>query len=453
MISPRRAALALTMTAVLNVSIGEKIMAQEPAESLSSIAAGEVIKLLVAEKFAAVAARFDATMAQALSVAKLAETWHGVVAQAGAFKRQTGATARAVQGRETVVVATEFEGAALDFTITFDAAQHIAGLFISPHKNAPTAPPPYANATQYHEREVVVGSGKWALPGTLTLPAASQLVPGIVLVHGSGPNDRDETVGANAPFRDLALGLASRGIAVLRYEKRSRTHGAELVALGAALTVREETIDDAVLAAELLRHTPGVDPRRVFVLGHSLGGMLAPRIARADSAIAGLIILAGTTRPLEDVIVEQLDYLKSLSPEIPESPAIAQMREAAARVKALTPADSASTTAILGAPVRYWLDLRGYAPAESARAIRRPILVLQGERDYQVTMVDFANWKAALGSRSDVTFRSYADLNHLFVTGQGRSTPAEYQQAGHVSQEVVTDIAAWTLRQAGLRMP
>jgi fermentation-respiration switch protein FrsA (DUF1100 family) len=72
------------------------------------------------------------------------------------------------------------------------------------------------------------------------------------------------------------------------------------------------------------------------------------------------------------------------------------------------------------------------------------MLILQGERDYQVTMRDFALWKAALGERKNVTLRSYAKLNHLFTAGEGKSTPAEYA-SGHVDAPVVEDIARWIL--------
>ena len=151
------------------------------------------------------------------------------------------------------------------------------------------------------------------MPGTLSMPVGRGAAA-IVLVHGSGPNNRDETLGPNKPFRDLAWGLAQRGIAVLRYEKRTRQHGAKLAAANRNFTVREETTEDAVLAVKLLRSRKEFDPKRIFVLGHSLGGTLAPRIAVEDGALAGIIILAGATRPLQDVAREQLVYLSSITP-------------------------------------------------------------------------------------------------------------------------------------------
>ncbi len=142
----------------------------------------------------------------------------------------------------------------------------------------------------------------------MTKPAGVGPFPAVVLVHGSGPNDRDETFGPNKTFKDLALGLGSRGVAVLRYDKRTKVYGAKVSKLN-PFTLKAETIDDALEAVALLRKEPGIDATAIFVLGHSLGGTAAPRIGAADSGIAGLIMLAGAVRPLEQSIVDQMQYL------------------------------------------------------------------------------------------------------------------------------------------------
>jgi dienelactone hydrolase len=294
---------------------------------------------------------------------------------------------------------------------------------------------------------VTVGSGAWALPGTLTMPAGPGPFPAIVLVHGSGPNDRDETLGPNKPFKDLALGLASRGIAVLRYDKRTKVYGAKMAGL-AGMTVKEEAVDDAVAAATTLRSQPRIDPARVFVLGHSLGGMLVPRIAAADSKLAGAIVMAGAARPLERAILEQTTYLANADGTVTpdEQKAIDEAQTLVDAVAALTPANATGAKPLMNVPVSYWLDLKGYDPPAAAKGVTVPMLVLQGERDYQVTPAEFARWKDALGTRRDVAFHSYPALNHLFIAGAGRSLPAEYDQSSHVAEDVVNDIAAWIKR-------
>ena len=250
-------------------------------------------------------------------------------------------------------MACDFERAKVEVIIVFDAAGEIGGLQMRPAQAAapPYVAPDYAVASAYTEREVTVGAGEWALPGTLTMPAGAGPFPAVVLVHGSGPNDRDETFGPNKTFKDLALGLGSRGVAVLRYDKRTKVHGVKIAPL-TQFTVKEETIDDALLAAALLRKEPGIDPKRIYVLGHSLGGMLAPRIAAADPSLAGIIVMAGAVRSLDQSIFDQMTYLANADGVVSEAEqnTLDGARKTIETVKALTPADAASGKGISGGP-------------------------------------------------------------------------------------------------------
>ncbi len=417
-----------------------------PASAPASIAAAEkLLDQLVQEDYAAILTNFDAAMQAALPEDKLKQAWTGVLAQYGAFQNRANTQfATHVDKYDVVIVMARFEKGGLGLRISVDAATgQIGGLFFTADTGKPMAynVPAYVDTSKFNEREVTLGTGDWQLPGTLTLPKGDGPFPAVVLVHGSGPNDRDETIGPNKPFKDLAWGLASQGVAVLRYDKRSKVYGQQMAAL-TTLTVKEEVIDDAVTAVALLRQQPGIDPKRVFVLGHSLGGYLAPRIALAGPDIAGLIILAGATRPLEDLILEQTEYIMSLSESTTHQAPIDQLKEQIALVKALKPGDEAKP-AILGAPPAYWLDLQNYRPAELAKSVSKPMLILQGMRDYQVREADFVNWQQALSTRSDVQLKTYPNLNHLFITGDKESTPQEYQTAGSVDQTVIDDIAAW----------
>ncbi len=274
------------------------------------------------------------------------------------------------------------------------------------------------------------------------MPKGSGPFPAIVLVHGSGPNDCDETIGPNKPFKDLAWGLATRGVAVLRYEKRTKQCPAQMIQSMATLTVNEEVVNDALAAVEYLRGVRGIDPNRIFILGHSLGGTVAPRIGARDPRLAGLILLAASNRNLADLMLEQSEYLAALDGTVAaeEAQALDQLRTQVERVKAL---DFGEGEVILGAGKAYWADILAYDPVATARSLAMPMLILQGERDYQVTMENFAAWQAGLGQRGDVQFKSYPNLNHLFMPGSGAPNPAEYDVAGNVAREVVDDIAAW----------
>ena len=309
--------------------------------------------------------------------------------------------------------------------------------------------PPYAKLDSFKEREVIIGT-EWKLPGTLSVPNGQGPFPGVVLVHDSGQGDRDESIFAVKVFKDLAEGLASRGVVVLRYEKRITMY--PQVMQGREYTAEAETIDDAVLAAAVLRAQPEVKPGRVFELGFGFGGYLMPRIAEADGKLAGMAIVNGNERPLEDLAVDEAQDMgqtlaQTMDAKDPKLAAfkvqVAVIQESAAKIKRLTPADE-DASPLLAKLGPYWLDLKGYDPAGQAKLLGIPMLILQGERDFQVNMKDFAAWKAGLAGLPNVTMKSYPALDHLLVEGTGRSTSADYRKPGqHVSQEVVDDVAKW----------
>jgi len=403
--------------------------------------------LLLNGRYDELVAMFSPELKSAVSPEKLRSGLQPILQASGAIQKLLEPKVHALGSSSVVVLPVRFERSTWDFIITVNSAGDLAGLFARPSTDSsiPWVPPPYSRSDSFRTEEVTVGKGEWQLPGTLALPVGSGRAAALVLVHGSGPNDRDESIGPQKPFRDLAEGLASRGIAVLRYEKRTR-YAAGRLATVKNFTVRDETVDDALAAVDLLRSRPEIDPARVFVLGHSLGGYLIPRIARREPKIAGLVVLAGAARPLEDLIVEQYQYQASLQGNPPAAQAqIEKVKADAQRVKALRDGASSSSDGMLFAgPPSYWLDLRGYDPANEARSLKQPMLILQGERDYQVTMTDFALWQGALKDRPDVKFRSFPALNHLFQSGEGKSTPVEYMaKPGHVSPEVIVEIATW----------
>jgi dienelactone hydrolase len=416
------------------------------ADDLQAIAT-RFVDRLAAGDFATAVKSFDPAMTAALPADKLREVWKTLNTQAGVFQKRAGARAASESGFQVICVACKFEKATLEAKVVFDAQKRIAGLFFVPPPGAAEyTPPGYANPGTFSEAEVRVGGGAESLPGTLSLPAGADHVPGIVLVHGSGPLDRDETIGPNRPFRDLALGLASRGVAVLRYDKRTKVHGARLLAQRDRLTLQEETVTDAVEAARLLRRSPRVDGTRVFILGHSLGGVALPRIAALEPGLAGFVMLATPSRPLQEVYAEQMAYLFALDGVVTdqERAELESIHKQVLRVSAAGPETAgASEDLPLGLSRAYWDDLRRHSAAEAATDLRAPVLVLQGGRDYQVTRADLEGWRIVMASRSDVTCRLYPSLNHLFMEGEGKGTPDEYRVAGHVAPEVVEDLAAW----------
>lgn len=354
-----------------------------------------------------------------------------------------------VRGIEVYYSDLEFERGKLRFLLAFDADGSINTLRIMPVPEVQQPQLKTYDRTKMDEREIVVGAEEFKLPGTLTLPkisAAKQKthkVPCVILLHGSGPNDRDETVGPNKPFRDFAWGLAERGIAVVRYDKRTKVYGAACVSAGRDLDYDTEVVDDAVAAVSQIMAIPEIAADSVYLLGHSLGGTLAPRIALRSRNLAGIIILAGLARPLEDALGEQCTYVASLSDSSADTTKqLAELQIQLLNVKRLgTRAFDDKIALPLNLPRSYWALANTYKPVKTAAKLNLPMFIIQGERDYQVTMEDFALWRSGLWNRKNVIFKSYSELNHLLQEGTGKSTPFEYNQAISVPEYVCNDVS------------
>jgi len=409
-------------------------------------AAKAVLAKFVSGDFAGIYDQLGDQVKSAVSADQLGQAWKNVMTQQGAFQKIADINAGPID--HSVVLTLQFEKGQLNLLTAFDADGKIVGLRFLPAAGAPTqvAPTPtYANPSAFTETPVTVGDLK--LRGTITMPNGTGPFPAVVLIAGSGAEDQDETIGPNKPFRDIAWGLAAQGIATIRFDKR--TYQPKTTLDIAHLTVKEEYIDDSVAAIDLISQTQGINPAKVFILGHSEGGYVLPRIAQAaDGKVAGLIIASGLATSLPEAILRQTRYLLSLREGTPEAaatedPQITAIESLTSQIDALT-ADSPTDKLILGAAPAYWLDLKGYDPVALAASLPQPILVLQGARDYQVTVADeLSKWQSGLARHADTTFKIFPDLNHILVTGTGMSTPAEYDQPGNVASEVIDAVAAW----------
>lgn len=407
----------------------------------------EWIGLLNQGAFSEAGARVDPAVPDgAMGTEELTTLWAQITAQLGEL-RSVEAGAVVEQGEYHLAdLPAEFANQTLVLRVVLTESLMVSGFFIRPSEPAPYDVPTYVDESAFDEIELKVGSEPWVLPGVLTLPKGAGPFPALVLVHGSGPNDRDETIGGNRPFRDLAWGLASEGIAVLRYDKRTNVHGASLPS---DIGLDDEVIIDALEALDLARVQEGVEPERVFLLGHSLGGILAPRIGGRDGRVTGVLVLAAPARPFFEVLKGQLEYIGTLEPD-PKSAARAQLDSLISTVAQVERGEVPDDQVVLGAPPPYWRELAGVNPVEDAKAVSVPFFVLQGGRDYQSTPEDLVVWEEALGERSNFSSKLYPDLSHLFMTGTGTATPEEYVSVvGHVAGEVISDIAEWILGMSG----
>jgi dienelactone hydrolase len=413
--------------------------------------ATRVVELARNGRFAEIEELFAPPLLVVVSAETLQIGWEDEIGKSGPVSAVGAPVSEPVKaGLVRVSVPLVCERGTLTVAMSVDDAGVLHGLRISSVAATLWTPPSYATPKRFEEHEVTLGSGLLAVPGVLSLPRARGMRPGVVLLSGGGPFDHDETSGPNKPLKDLAWGLASRGVAVVRFDKVTYVHHSQ-VANAPDFTMADEYVPHAVAAIHLLQRQPSVDPARVFVLGHSMGGKVAPRVAIAEPSVAGLLILAGDAQPMQRAAIRVARYLAALHPDPAAEAAVEAITRQAARVESpdLAPSTPASELpfSLSGA---YWLDLRGYDPVTTAAALDKPMLILQGGRDYQVTAEeDLSRWKAGLGRRSDVTIRVYDADNHLFFPGAGPSTPADYAQAQHVDPAVVADVAEWLAPHRG----
>ena len=371
---------------------------------------------------------FNSTMQQSLPKATLTSQWQSVHSQYGTFKEHVSYTVEQAQGYLRVVLADRFVYAALSISVVFDSNNKVAGLFISEAHDVDDGKKLPAGLV---EENVTVTTGNYKLSGKLTMPGTGGNFPAVVIVHGSGPMDMDGSVLNLKPYRDIAWGLAQKGIAVLRYDKRTLAYQQSMAA-DQKITVNEESIDDAVSAANLLRQDKRIDANHIYIAGHSLGGMLLPRIQQKAGA-NGLIYLSAPARSLIDLYQIQVTYLTNMAlanKEITQqqaNEALSQVQQTVQNVKGLTAESTLSSDKLMGVPKTYWLDLKGYDPVKSAADLAVPMLFLQGERDYQVTMEDFALWQAALKGKANVTFKSFKLLGHMYTPGAQTPSQKDYR--------------------------
>ena len=420
-----------------------------PASTLSDLdeeafeeTAAEILNQVLAGEFAQIEASYNTTLAAQLPAGALHTAWEQIAPTLGDFQQILSADTLSQNGYTSVTLLCQFTLRGLNASFSFDREGKLAGIGFT-----------YAALTQpdesgdgFHETSITIGEGDLSLNGKLTLPAESDgKVPVVILIQGSGSTDMDETIGAgNKPFRDLAHGLAKQGIATIRYDKRYYAHPEYAASLSPEkMTIEDEVLDDLSLAIAFAQQDERLDSARIYMLGHSLGGMLAPKAAQDHPELRGIISMAGSPRTLEEILYDQnIAALEAAGKPAGSEETIAQLRNQVEKISRLDGSDL--TTTYFGMPAAYWVSLHDANGGKIAPSLTLPFLILQGDADFQVYPdKDYAAWQELLAGKDNVTFRLYAGLNHLMMPTNGRTDATEYNIPAHVDQQVIDDIAAW----------
>ncbi|MCL2569126.1 MAG: alpha/beta fold hydrolase [Oscillospiraceae bacterium] len=403
---------------------------------------------------------FGEAMAEAADEAALEGIWDSIAAQAGAFVSVYEIENLEADEFFISFLTAQHENSGVTLRIVFSAEGLIMGLGID---GFPALEEP--SITQHDgftEYPVIIGAGTaFPLSGILAMPDdLTGPVPAVVIVSGSGPNDMDGS-GIGAPiYRELAHYLAANGVAVIRNDKRTLTHGLQLVAeFGDSLTVWEESIEDALFAVALLREDPRIDPDRIYLVGHSLGGLLAPRIHEMGGDFAGLILMAGSPRDLLEIAIEQVgDSIAAtlemgLATEEDLTDLIEQLealREVSVSFAHLSIEEIKKTELpLFGGSAYYFYNLRQHPFERYAAHVTVPVLVLHPEKDFQVLAdVDFVLLQEIFAGHENVEFRLYEGLNHAFMPTTATNFVEHAESVmtpGHVDTVVFRDIVEWIL--------
>lgn len=404
-------------------------------------------KWIAEEKGDSIVPHLDTVMSRMLNASQMNDLWTSLIMTYGEVRAKGKVNAEEKDEYIVTSQQLDFEKTRMNFTVTFDRQMKVAGLYIRPQGNLYDVPD-YAKTLSFVEYKVRFGNDPVFIDGMLTIGKENKKYPLVIILGGSGPQDMDGSIAMNKIYKDLAWGIASQGIAVYRYPKRTYLYGSLYLSgkKEVGYTMMEEYVEDALLAIGKMRSRNDIDTNRIYLLGHSQGGDAAILTARLDGRIKGIIMASTTPRSLQDVMCEQLDYIYGYEPVGSYRYNLVQQQKNRLEfsmnpaLSSDVPADSLPMNII----PQYWQFLNHFNKIDSLKNLTgTQLFFIQGKRDYQVTTVDFDIWKKELSSRLGTEFKLYPYLNHLYFKGYGRSTAVEYEERHHVDPEVINDIVNW----------
>lgn len=432
--------------------LGGPVYAQADQQDSHKERAKEFLALTDSGKWNNAQALFGSNLKESISSDVLQQLWTGLLVPFGRIKEARFKEIEDNGVHTNVTFSAEAENGAYNIVIRLDKEGNIDDFLFDPIYPS-NVPVPGYDQQNYTEKEIMIGSGKFALPGLLTVPKGKGPFPAVVLVHGSGAHDRDETMYNFKPFRDIAAGLANEGIAVLRYDKRTRVHAVKS-AMDPKFSLQEETVLDANLAVERLKSLPEVDKKQIFIFGHSQGAYASPLIVENDKKgdIKGVINAAGPASKFQDLLIWQMKESVARAKEMkaPEDQIQALEKELEFYTKQFKLLEDPKFTETLIPPgfmlqnPYWWFSLRDYKPADLAKTQDVPMLFLQGEKDIQVPLSEYEVLQRELKNVENTEFKSYPNMFHMLADFNGEPNGiTEYMKPGNVAQELIHDVAKW----------
>jgi dienelactone hydrolase len=341
-----------------------------------------------------------------------------------------------IRGYTVYIFHSQFEKGYIDFNIVIDSFGKVDAFVVQPTLQ-PGAIPDYIDTSRFDEFEITIGNDKWKLPGVLTVPKNLDRYPLVILIHDSGALDRDSTIGPNKPFRNIAWGLATRGVAVMRYDKRTFVFGEKLSQ--ASPSIETEVIEDVMNAVNMASKMPAVSS--IFLVGHGLGGKIAPTVAARNENVDGIVLMATPARRELEVIIDRQKYVSELFYSDREQQQLELLID---YLQKALDGKLPPGAPVLAATAGYYYEIDALDPIETIKKLNIPVLILQGGADYESTIDDYMTFMNSLWTSLNVYFQLLPDLDHYFMrVEREKSTPDDYYEFRHVDLELVESLFSW----------
>lgn len=418
-----------------------------------------LIEYLVEERFHAVVSAFAPSLAEHHPVEELEEVWYRTLQRYGRYKSHRFGEVIEKDSSLSYLYVIKCASAVLAVVVAYDQRGQVIAFVLRPPEGEPIKAQPfwvvpafvdiaktiyqipdYVDTSLFNEVEFLM-QGAIPVPATMTVAKTDEPNPMVILFQGFGPTDRDETIGDIKPLRDIAWGLASRGIASIRFDCRSYTQTPEVIA---GFNIDSYLLDDIAAMVAYTRLKSAIfDTTRIFIAGHGLGGMAAALAVQRDTGLAGVLLLSTPARPFNELLLETVrsDMATLASNSKAEKE---RLLDIAGILELLKNRRLPAEEMVLFAPARVWYDLMDNNHVEISRQLDLPVLIVHSGRDFEATDRDFDIWKELSTSNHNIRLKKYDDLNHFYQPGSARAGKLEYgTNTAPVDQRVIDDIAAW----------